>query len=79
VVAVSLKNSSYDLYSWAIPLTAGGSLSVDSAPASAVLGSTGTVDVSWSGATGGTWWLGAVSHTGDTGLMGLTLVDVDNR
>jgi hypothetical protein len=35
--------------------------------------------VSWSGATLGEWHLGAVSHTGDVGLMGLTLVDVDNR
>jgi hypothetical protein len=35
--------------------------------------------VSWSGATAGQWHLGAVSHTGDVGLMGLTLVEVDNR
>ena len=31
------------------------------------------------GADIGAWYLGAVSHTGDTGLLGLTLVDVDNR
>ena len=60
-------------------MTPGGNLSVDSAPGSATLGSTETVDVSWMGATAGQWHFGAVSHTGDTGLMGLTLVEVDNR
>ena len=30
-------------------------------------------------AIAGEWHLGAVSYTGDVGLMGLTLVDVDNR
>jgi subtilisin family serine protease len=72
-------DSDYDLYTWEIPLASGGSLNMDSAPASATLGTTGTVDISWSGATAGSWYLGAVSHTGDAGLMGLTLVDIDNR
>ena len=66
----------YDLHYWEVPLASGGSLSVDSAPASAVLGTTGTVSVSWSGLSAGTY-LGAVSHTGDVGLMGFTLVNVD--
>ena len=62
---------------WSVPLTpGGGSLSIDSAPASATLGTTGTVDVSWSGLATGSY-LGAVSHTGDAGLLGLTLVNVD--
>ena len=76
-------DSDYDMWTWAVPLAAGGgSLSVDSAPASAILGQTGTIDISWSGLTSGSlsdWYLGAVSHTGDVGLMGLTLVNVDNR
>ncbi|KAA3664082.1 MAG: hypothetical protein DWQ04_07525 [Chloroflexi bacterium] len=67
----------YTLSSWVVPLTPGGSLSVDSAPASASLATTGTIDISWSGLAGGTQYLGAVSHTGDVGLMGLTLVEVD--
>ena len=71
-------DSDYDLYSWVVSATPGGNLSIDSAPASATLGTTGTVDVSWSGATAGQWHLGAVSHTGDA-LLGLTLIDVDNR
>ena len=68
----------YTLSYWGVPLASGGSLSVDSAPASAEIGVTGTVDVSWSGLAGGTSYLGAVSHTGDVGLMGLTLVEVAN-
>ncbi len=75
-------DSDYDMWTWAVPLASGGSLSVDAAPTSATLGEVGTVDVSWSGLTSGAisdWYLGAVSHTGDVGLMGLTLVDVDNR
>ncbi len=67
----------YDMYSWVLSATPGGSLNIDSAPASATAGAISTIDVSWTGATG--WSLGAVSHTGDVGLMGLTLVEVDNR
>ncbi len=75
-------DSNYDMWTWAVPLASGGSLSVDAAPSSATLGTVGTVDYSWSGlGTGsiGDWYVGAVSHTGDVGLMGLTLVEVDNR
>jgi subtilisin family serine protease len=75
-------SSDYNMFTWAVPLASGGSLSVASAPTSATNGTTGTIQVSWSGlGTGalGDWYLGAVSHTGDAGLMGLTLVEVDNR
>ena len=72
-------DSDYDLYTWVISATPGGSLVIDSAPTSATLGATETVDVSWTGATAGQWHLGAVSHTGDVGLMGLTFIDIDNR
>lgn len=72
-------NADYTLYSWTVSATPGGNLSVDSAPTSATIGETGTIDYSWSGATAGQWHLGAVSHTGPGGLLGLTLIDVDNR
>jgi subtilisin family serine protease len=72
-------DSDYDMYTWIVSATPGGNLVIDSAPASATIGATETVDVSWTGATAGQWHLGAVSHTGDVGLMGLTLIDVDNR
>ncbi len=69
----------YDLYTWIVSATPGGSMSVDSAPASATLGATETIDVSWAGATTGELHLGAVSHSDGSGLIGLTLVEVDNR
>ena len=54
-------------------------MSVDSAPTSAQIGNSDTINVSWNGAAAGEWHLGAVSHADGSGLIGLTLVEVDNR
>ena len=70
-------DANYSLFDWSVSLTPGGNLSVDSAPGSATLGSTETVDVSWSGAATGTKHLGAVSHSDGSGLLGLTLISVE--
>jgi subtilisin family serine protease len=67
----------YTLDYWDVPLASGGSLSIDSAPSSATLGETGTIDISWTGLTGGTSYLGLVSHSDAGGLLGFTTVDVD--
>jgi len=72
-------SADFDLYGWVVSATPGGNMSIDSAPAAAVIGASGAVDVSWSGAADGEWHLGAVSHASDSGLLGLTLVEVDNR
>mgnify|MGYP003291689452 CR=1 FL=1 len=76
-------DSDYDMWTWAVPAAAGGgSLSIVSAPTSATNATVGTVEVGWTDITAGTtgdWYLGAVSHTGASGVMGLTLVNVDNR
>jgi hypothetical protein len=72
-------DSDYDLSSWVISATPGGSLILDSAPTSATLATSGTIQVSWSGLAAGVDYLGAVSHTGDEGLMGLTLIDVTTK
>jgi subtilisin family serine protease len=72
-------DSDYDLYTWVISVTPGGNLKIDSAPGSAASGRVGTVTASWEGAVPGIWHLGAISHNGGAGRMGLTLVDVDNR
>lgn len=72
-------DSDYDMYTWAISATPGGNLAIDSAPTSATIGETGTIEVSWTGATAGQWHLGAVSHNTNGTLLGLTLVEVDNR
>ncbi len=67
----------YSVSFWDMPLTpGGGSLSIDSAPTSATLGTTGTVDISWSGLTAGEIYVGAVSHSNADGIMGLTGVEV---
>ena len=72
-------DSDYTLYAWIVSATPGGNMSVDSAPASATIGAVETVDISWAGASAGEWHLGAVSHADASGLIGLTLVEVDNR
>ncbi len=72
-------DSPYDLFTWVVSATPGGNLTIDSAPASASIGTTATIEASWSGATAGQWHLGAVSHADGNGLLGLTLVEVDNR
>jgi hypothetical protein len=64
---------------WEVPLASGGSLSIESAPTSAIIGAVETIDVSWTGLAPETSYLGAVSHTGDVGLMGLTLVEVETN
>jgi subtilisin family serine protease len=68
-------DSDYNMFTWAVPLVSGGTLGLDSAPTSATAGDVGAIQVSWSGLADGEY-LGAVSHTGDSGLMGLTLVEV---
>ena len=72
-------SADYIMYTWEVSATPGGNMTIDSAPTSATIGATETIEVSWTGATAGEWHLGAVSHTGDAGLMGMTLVEVDNR
>jgi hypothetical protein len=69
-------DSVYDLYSWIVSATPGGSLVIDSAPSSATNATTGTIDVSWSGLDVDKRYLGAVSHSDAEGLMALTLIDV---
>jgi hypothetical protein len=69
-------DSDYTLYSWAVPNTTGGTL-VATGPSSAVNGTTGTINLSWTGAVG--WNLGAVDHTEGSTVLGRTLVEVDNR
>ncbi len=73
-------NVAYEMSSWAVSTTEGGNLSIDGEPESAVIGTKGTIDLSWTGATSGQWHLGVVRHLGPGGdLLGQTLVEVDNR
>ncbi len=65
----------YSLFSWVVPDGAA-TLSVSSAPAEAVADTGGTVTVAWSGLEVGVRYLGAVTHTGPAGALGLTVLDV---
>jgi len=69
-------DANYTLFDWSVSATPGGSLSLDSAPASATLGTTGTINLSWAGLAAGDKYLGAVSHSDSGGVFGLTLVTV---
>ena len=70
----------YDLFNWVISATPGGSLVVDAAPGAAIIGTSGPVDISWTGATAGEWHKGLISHTGPGGaVIGVTRVEVDNH
>ena len=72
-------DSNYTLFDWAVPSTPGGSLRLDDAPASAVLGETGTIEVGWTGLETGKKYLGAVSHSDSGGPFGLTVVNVSTE
>ena len=75
--AVGQPDLPFTLNNWIVPTTAGsGTLQVTSAPSTATGGATGTVNLSWSGLTAGTAYLGAVSHSDASGVIGTTLVDV---
>lgn len=69
-------SADYVLSTWIVPPAGGGSLSLDSAPTTAIAGATGTVQVSWTGLAPDGAYLGAVSHSDADGVMSLTLVDV---
>jgi subtilisin family serine protease len=69
-------DANYTLFDWSVSATPGGSLVIDSAPASATLGSTEAIDLSWTGLAAGNKYLGAVSHSDAGGLFGLTLINV---
>ncbi len=67
----------YTFHMWDVPLAEGGSLSVTSAPTEATLGTIGSVEMAWAGLEPGTH-LGAISHSDGSGILGLTLVEVDS-
>ena len=68
-------DANYTLFSWAFgPDT--GNMTVYP-PAAATLGATETVTVDWTGLSEGTKYLGAVSHSDSTDVLGLTLVNIE--
>ena len=75
--AVAAPNTSFDLRSWLVPNTSGGSLQVTSGtPVTAVAGATNPVGLSWTGLTTGTDYLGSVTHAIDGTDVASTVVSV---
>lgn len=69
----------YTFHLWDVPATpGGGSLMIDSAPAAAVVGTSGTVEFSWSGLDPDATYLGAISHETGVAPLRLTLVEADS-
>ena len=67
--------SPFKLHTWLVDGTAAGNMTVN-APASATLGSTGTVTLTFSGLAPGTKYLGSVAYAGSTGMPNPTIVQV---
>ncbi|WP_051063204.1 S8 family serine peptidase [Ilumatobacter nonamiensis] len=67
----------FNLRTWDVPATPGtGALTIEAAPASATIGATEIVTAGWDGLDPATEYLGAVSHSDGSGLLGLTLVEI---
>ena len=68
--------STFTLFTWVLGTADAGNMTV-SAPASAVLGQTGTITLTFNGLTAGTKYLGSVAYSGASGMPNPTIVRVD--
>jgi hypothetical protein len=69
-------SSPFKLHTWLLGSTAAGNMTV-SAPANAVIGATGSIDLTFSGLAAGTKYLGSVAYGGVADLPDPTIVRVD--
>jgi hypothetical protein len=71
-------DANYTLFTWALGSTSAGNMTV-TAPATATLGSTGTIDLTFSGLAAGTKYLGSVAYTDGTNPLPTlpTIVRID--
>jgi subtilisin family serine protease len=68
--------ASFTLFSWLLGTASAGNMAV-AAPSTATSGATGTINLTFSGLTPGTKYLGSVFYQGSTGLPNPTIVRVD--
>jgi hypothetical protein len=68
--------ATYTLFTWVLGTADAGNMTVD-APASAVIGTTGTINLTFSGLDPATRYLGSVAYSGVSGLPNPTIVRVD--
>ena len=69
-------DAQYTLFSWVLGTAAAGNMAV-TAPASATLGATGTIGLTFTGLSPATKYLGSVAYAGIAGLPNPTIVRVD--
>lgn len=69
-------SSPFKLHTWLLSSASAGNMTV-TAPASAVIGGTGTINLSFSGLTAGTKYLGSVAYGGASGMPNPTIVVVN--
>jgi len=69
-------SSPFKLHTWLLGVTDAGNMTV-TAPASATIGATGTIGLSFSGLAAGTKYLGSVAYGGASGMPNPTIVRVD--
>jgi hypothetical protein len=69
-------DSNFTLYSWVLGSADAGNMTVN-APAAAVNGTSGTIDLTFSGVAPATRYLGSVAYSGVAGLPNPTIVRVD--
>ena len=69
-------DANFTLFSWALGTADAGNMTV-TAPATATLGETGTIGLTFTGLTAGTRYLGSVAYGGVDGMPNPTIVRVD--
>jgi subtilisin family serine protease len=69
-------DSNFTLFSWALGSSSAGNMTV-TAPSTAVTGTTGNINLAFSGLAAGTKYLGSVAYSGIAGLPNPTIVRVD--
>jgi hypothetical protein len=69
-------SSPFKLHTWLLDSAAAGNMTV-TAPASATLGTTGSIGLSFSGLTPGMKYLGSVAYGGAAGMPSPTIVRID--
>jgi hypothetical protein len=68
--------ATFTLFNWVLGSADAGNMTV-TAPAAATLGTTGTINLSFTGLTAGTKYLGSVAYSGAAGMPNPTIVRVD--
>jgi hypothetical protein len=74
--AIAGGPSPFKLYDWLLGSASAGNMTV-TAPATAVTGAQGQIDLAFSGLTAGTKYLGSVAYAGASGMPNPTIVRVD--